>query len=126
MFKHDFGFAQHLTCFLHVRRNVKDKLREYNMSKELTTEILGDVFGNKLGSVYMEGLVDAKNPDDLQAKLDKVTAKWKCLGGTDQKVEQFVSWFVAYKVPVISESMFSQVGEECGLGSPRVRLQIQC
>ncbi len=26
-FKHEFGFAQHLTCFNHVRRNVKDKLR---------------------------------------------------------------------------------------------------
>lgn len=27
-FLHEFGFALHLTCFIHVRRNIKDKLSE--------------------------------------------------------------------------------------------------
>ena len=27
-FKHEFGFAQHLICFIHVQRNVKDMLHK--------------------------------------------------------------------------------------------------
>ena len=30
-FKHEFGFAQHPTCLLHVHRNVKERLRECNI-----------------------------------------------------------------------------------------------
>ena len=39
-FKHEFGFAHHLTCFLHVRRNTKEKLRECNIPNQLCDEIL--------------------------------------------------------------------------------------
>ena len=38
----EFGFAQHLTCFIHVRRNIKDKLDECAIPSELTTTILRD------------------------------------------------------------------------------------
>ena len=57
-FKHEFGFSQHLTCFIHVRRNVKEKVREYNIADELSVEIVDDIFGKKLGAVYIERLVD--------------------------------------------------------------------
>lgn len=30
-FAHEFAFSQRLTCFIHVRRNLKDKLAEYNI-----------------------------------------------------------------------------------------------
>ncbi len=52
-FKHKFGFSQHLTCSLHVHRNVKDQLCECNLPNELCTEFLSDVFGKKLGGVYV-------------------------------------------------------------------------
>ena len=52
-FKHEFGFAQHLTCFLHVRRNVKDKLHQFNIPSDCCLEILNNVFGTKSGSVYI-------------------------------------------------------------------------
>ena len=60
-FKHEFGLAQHLTCSIHVRRNVKDKLRECTVPSQFSVEIL-DVFGKKLGT---EGLTDAEDADDL-------------------------------------------------------------
>ena len=60
-FKHEFGFAQHMTCFVHVRRNVKDKLRDCCIPMQLSTDILDDIFGKKVGSVYIEGLVDAQD-----------------------------------------------------------------
>ena len=31
-FKYEFKFAQHLTCSIHVHRNVKDKLHECNIA----------------------------------------------------------------------------------------------
>ena len=51
---HEFGFAQHLTCFIHVRRNVKDKLSECTIPHDLTVAILQDIFGQRLGSVFQE------------------------------------------------------------------------
>ena len=51
---HEFQFAQHLTCFIHVRRNIKDKINECNLPSRLANTILNDVFGQRLGSVYQE------------------------------------------------------------------------
>ena len=50
---------------------MKEKLHECHIQKELCNDILSDTFGKKIGSVYVEGLVDAKDPDDFQAKVDK-------------------------------------------------------
>ena len=69
-FKHEFGFAQRLTCFIHVRRNLKDKLAECNIPVDLSQKILDDAFGKKLGSVFVEGIVDASDDSDFQNKLD--------------------------------------------------------
>ena len=72
-FKHEFGFAQHLTCFIHVRRNIKDKLHEFAIPG---TEILDDIFGKTIGSTHVEGLVDACTGRDFQDKLQKLVTKW--------------------------------------------------
>jgi len=58
-FMHEFHFSQCLTCFIHVRRNLKDKLVECNISVDLSQRILDDRFGKMLGSVVVEGIVDA-------------------------------------------------------------------
>ena len=47
---------------------MKDKLREYSISSQLATEILDDVFGKKLGSVYIKGLVDSIDTADFDEK----------------------------------------------------------
>ena len=62
--------AQHLTCFIHIRRNLKDKLAECNIPVDLSQKILDDVFGKKLGSVFVEGIVDASDDSDFQNKLE--------------------------------------------------------
>ena len=118
-FKHEFGFAQHLTCFIHVRRNVKDKLREYSISSQLATEILDDVFGKKLGSVYIKGLVDSIDTADFDEKEKMLFVKWRNSEHTSESnIEGFIDWFHRFKSPVVRESMISAVREECGLGSP--------
>ena len=79
-FKHEFGFAQHMTCFIHVRRNVKDKLRECNIPTQLSTDILDDIFGKKLGSMYIEGLVDAQDSTDFQEKVERFVVRYYTSG----------------------------------------------
>ncbi|XP_065887977.1 uncharacterized protein [Dysidea avara] len=96
VFKHEFGLAQHLTCSIHVRRNVKDKLRECNIPSQLSVEILDDVFGKKLGTEYVEGLTYAEDADDFDAKLERLITQWK---GQDtattstSDVDSFIDWF---------------------------------
>ena len=48
-FSYEFSTALHLTCFNHVRRNIKDKLRELIVPDEHQADILNDIFGKKWG-----------------------------------------------------------------------------
>ena len=118
-FKHEFGFAQHMTCFIHVRRNVKDKLRECNIPTQLSTDILDDIFGKKVGSVYIEGLVDAQDSYAFQEKVKRLVERLQDASLPSQAdMERFVTWFQNHKAPVLQDSMLRSVREECGLGSP--------
>ena len=72
-FSHEFGLLQHLMCFIHVRRNIKDKLNDCNAK-----QVLDDIFGRRLGTVY-EGLFDSSDSDDLQFKLESLLLKWRNL-----------------------------------------------
>ena len=113
-FKHEFGFAQHLTCFLHVRRNMKDKLRECNIPAQVSIEILTNTFGNQVESVYVNGLTQM-----ISMQRWSVISKWRnCNVTSTSNMEGFITWFTTYKVPVIRNSMIRPVREECGLGSP--------
>lgn len=68
-FSHEFRFAVHLTCFIHVRRNVKDELVKRNVPDSVQSEILDDIFGKKVGSTLFEGLVDCVNEPSFTEKL---------------------------------------------------------
>lgn len=76
-FMHEFGFAQHLSCFIHVRRNIKDKLHECAVSPELTAVILRDIFGQKFGAVFQEGLVDSSDTEDYDQKVEHLVESWR-------------------------------------------------
>ena len=49
-FKHEFGFAQHMACFLHVQRNVKDMMHKCSIPTPISADIIDDIFGKKLGA----------------------------------------------------------------------------
>ena len=109
--------AQRLTCFIHIRRNLKDKLAECNITVDLSQKILDDVFGKKLGSVFVEGIVDASDDSDFQNKLDAVTQVWhSCSLPSTANLERFI--FMVSKASVIRDTMLHCVREECGLGCP--------
>ena len=78
-FSHELGFSQHLTCFIHVRRNIKEKLSNCNIPSDVAKLVLDDIFGHRLGTVLEEGLVDSSDNDDFQAKLESLLHKWRNL-----------------------------------------------
>ena len=104
-FKHEFGFAQHLTCFIHVRRNVRDKLCEYNISSHLSNEMLDDIFGKKMGSVYVKGLVDSIDTEDFEEKAGKLLEKWRNSEHTSASdIEGFINWFQTFKMNTLVQA----------------------
>ena len=108
-----------LASHIHARRNMKDKLRECNIPTQLSTDILDDIFGKKVGSVYIEGLVDAQDSYDFQEKVKRLVERLQHASLPSQAdMERFVTWFQNHKAPVLRDPMLRSVREECGLGSP--------
>ena len=75
-FSHEFGFAQSLTCFIHVRSNIKAKLLS---ATSLSVKILDDIFG-RVDGTFVEGLVDVTDDEDFQEKQ-----MFRSLGGPLEK-----------------------------------------
>ena len=118
-FSHEFGFSQHLTCFIHVRRNIKDKLNECHVPSHVAKEVLDNIFGKRVGGVFEEGLVDSTDNSDFQAKVESLVAKWSNMqDASAMDMRKFIEWFKANKVQTICSTMLRSVREECGLGNP--------
>lgn len=113
-FSHEFHNAVHLNCFIHLRRNIKQKLSDLSLETS-AQKILDGIFGTQIGSVYYEGLVDAISTDDFDDKLQQLGAKWR---EEDDRNEVFYDWFVKEKASIFKTSVISSVRIAAGLGSP--------
>ena len=113
---HAFPFSERLLCFIHARRNIKERCREFFIPTDLEQKIMNDVFGSK---VNIEGLVDAQDDDEFQRKLDAVMESWqgKPVSSTT-KLDSFINWFNVNKSSAIRNYMLRPIREECGLGCP--------
>ena len=117
-FNHEFGFLQHLTCFIYVRRNIKEKLNNCN-PPVLSKLVLNDIFGRRFGTVFEEGLVDSDDNDNFQVKLQAILKKWHSSEiSSSADMDGFIHWFMANKVDVIQNTMLRPIRVEYGLGNP--------
>ena len=118
-FAHELSYAQHLTCFIHVRRNIKDKLSSCAVPTNESKKILADIFGRQIGDTFVEGLVDALDDAEFQTKLDSYVKAWQEIAvPSSADMSSFVQWFLRNKVGVLHNTMLRSVREECGLGNP--------
>lgn len=106
-FLHEFKSAVHLTCFNHVRRNIKHKLHDAKIPDDVQTEILNDIFGQKMGSTLLTGLVDLSSRYSFEEKLSTLLIKWKQhdMDNDEGPVSLFCSWFRTNKEEVIRDTM---------------------
>ena len=119
-FSHCFPNALHLRCFLHFRKNIKEKMKEYGIPSHVSDEFVADIFGRHSGMKYEEGLVDSTSVGDFNNRLEACKDVWNSretpyapLGGP-----QFYNYFVRYKANEVCHNMRKDLREEAGLGSP--------
>lgn len=75
-FKQQCQFATHVTCFTHCRHNIKQKLRDLSIPKEIVSEYLFEIFGGQSGTTFVEGLADASSDDNLDEKFTLLEEPW--------------------------------------------------
>ena len=75
-FAHNFPSAKHLRCFIHLRRNIAEKLKNRGIPSSTSDEFLADIFGKHTGTTYEEGLVDSKHESDFDIRFDRCREVW--------------------------------------------------
>ncbi len=119
-FSHSFPTAVQLRCFIHMKKNVAEKLKECGLPTSVAQEIISDIFGKHCGSTYSEGLVDATSVEHFDERLAKCEEVWNArempyapLGGP-----RFFDYFRRYKSSAVCYTMRRDIRESVGLGSP--------
>ena len=118
-FAHEFRYATHLTCFTHIRRNIKMRLHEQKFPESAAREILNDVFGCQQGEVFSEGLADTMSNDEFEAKLATLESRWGKIEESNAGTQPgFFGWSVQHKAETMKSTMLRPIREQAGLGSP--------
>ena len=118
-FAHEFRFAIHLYCFIHVRSNVKRELQDRKFPDNEVGEILDMIFGKQVGGAFCEGLVDAESASLFYDKVEEFKSKMikKEKKNPDAR-PGFYDWFCQHKVEAIASGMLKPIRIEAGLGVP--------
>ena len=106
-FSHSFPSAVQLRCFIHFKRNVSDKLREYRIPSSVAEEFILDIFGKHEGSSYYEGLVDSISVPQFHERLDKCKKVWNTREApyAPPSGPRFFEYFLRYKSMVVCYNM---------------------
>lgn len=117
---HNFPFALQLRCFLHFKRNVKEKLHDLGIPKNVSQEFLDDIFGKCDGSSKVEGLVDSSSVQNFDQQLEALEDPWNAreLPYSSQAGPKFYDYFVRFQADVVRHHMRKDLREAAGLGSP--------
>ena len=119
-FSHCFPNAVQLRCFIHFKRNVSEKLKEYGIPTSVAEEFLCDIFGKHSGSMYNEGLVDCTSDKDFGERLEKCRAVWNAREAPYAPTSgpRFFNYFLRYKSDSVCHTMRADLRESVGLGCP--------
>ena len=112
-------YCHQLTCFIHVKQNIKDKGVECNL--QLPGVFIqctqNDILGKKIGGTYFEGLVDVCSETVYNSKLDAVIESWQnALHFSTVNIQKFRDCFLSNKGVVLRDTMLHSNQQECGLG----------
>ncbi len=115
-----FPFAIVLRCFIHVERNLRDKLRDLNIPRKVADEFVRDIMGYRSGDTYERGLVDCASVSEFNQSLARLEPIWeareKPFAGAS--CPRFYQYFKQYKANEVCYNMLAGVREAAGLGSP--------
>ena len=99
-----------------MRKNIKDKLSECSIPSSLSQQILDDIFGKRIGSTLVEGIINASDDSDFQSKLDNCLQSWHSF--EVMSTCNLQKYLVNNNASVIHDTMLRPIRVECGLGCP--------
>ena len=122
-FKQQFQFAIHLRCSRHMRQDIKRKLTtDMGFPTDIIGEVLADIFGNKEGPTFFEGLVDCDSEHEFDSQLNMLEERWEGFESLRGKIENdeidFFPWFKKYHAEEIKSTMLRPTRIAAGLGDP--------
>lgn len=119
-FTHNFPSAKQLRCFIHLKRNITEKLRERGIPSSVTEDFIADIFGKRAGSTYQEGLVDSANESDFNDRFERCKAVWMSGEAPYSLADQmpFVDYFSKYYADVVCHNVLKDLRTAAGLGNP--------
>ena len=114
-FRDLFPSSIHLLCDLHMKDNVKEKLRNSNFRQEEINIVMRDIFGRKVGEIVEKGLVDARSIGKFDEIYENLKAKWQIFG---TKSDSIIMFLENGKMKMMRDCMRGEVRSIAGLGFP--------
>ena len=118
-----FPSAVHLRCTLHVRQNIKDKLRNLSVPQSVAREFLDDIFGKQISSHFEAGLVDSESETTFRNALSKLQYRWNNLERScipSDSEPQFYAVFCKFKAEDIIKCVLPGVRSRAGADPGRL------
>ena len=107
---HEFPFAIHLLCTIHMRRNVKQQRIDRKFPEEHRRAMLDEVFGAKRGTVHFEGLIDCNTNKEFDEKLESLKQRWEQREASSSEYNRgFYDWFLTHKSDLMKSSAIHPV-----------------
>ena len=79
-FKQQWNRAIHLLCFRHMKQDIKRKLNcDMGFPETAVSKIVYQLFGEKSGPTFHEGLVDSRSESEFDSKLRLLEKEWESL-----------------------------------------------
>ena len=114
------NFPKQLQCFIHLKCNIIEKLRERGIPNSIAEEYIADIFGKRVGSTYEEGLVDSNDEDDFNSRFERCKAVWVSREEPYHHAGQipFYEYFSKFYANVVCHNMLRGLQVLVGLGNP--------
>ena len=109
--------ADSLRCMLHSKKNVKSHLCSY-LPGHVAEEFMKEIYGERHGSHYQEGLCDIKEADVFVAMVNSLEEKWNAREKPFRTVassQSFHKWFLDNVMTHMQASMLKSVRERNGV-----------
>ena len=103
------------SCTIHARRNIIDRLKEMKISDALSRSILNEIFRKRSGDTYIQGLIDAEDPADFDARLLILEKSWSEQEMREIGSNTFAPWFRRYKAEMYKEKMICSARIAAGM-----------
>ena len=87
---------------------------ELGITGKKKADIVADVFGQQIGTVYESGLINANDEKSFDAMLESLKERWSNF----DKVGQFYEWFCKQKRLSFLQSAIAPVRQRARLGFP--------